>query len=258
MNIGVTGHQGMLGQAVSLEVIQQGHVLRTWDDYSSVMLPPRARRLVSLSSTDLAEVDALINCAGIVSQQTASDQELVWNNSYSPQYLASLCDRTRTRLIQVSTDCVFSLPGPHTEASPLSPHGMYALSKAAGEVLRAPHLTLRTSFVGYGAHGLLTDMREQASLAASRRLLWSGHTAPTVAAYLVRLAAYPDITGLLHLPGEWQNRYELCLKLKTHTNLPVEIREDNSFTADRRLLSTRWHRLPFPDLPAFDQELADL
>lgn len=258
MKIGVTGHQGMLGIVVCAEVLRQGHHLLTWADTSSVMYPAHARRLVGLGSTDLAEAEVIINCAGCVSQIHPTDQELVWNNSYSPQYLATLCDRTRTRLIQVSTDCVFSLPGPHTEASPISPHGMYALSKAAGEVIREPHLTVRGSFIGWGERGLLHDLTSQPQVYASRRLYWSGHTVGSMAQQLVKLAERKDLHGLIHLPGDWTNRYELCLKLAETFGLKAEVIARDDFVADRRLLSTRWTREGLELPPPFEDQLREM
>lgn len=253
MRILVTGHQGMLGTQVCREVMERGHTLQL---LPTIGWENRSQRIERVTPEQLGTSQVVINCAGIVSQRQLPATDLIQSNAYGPHWLAQACEVAGIRLIQVSTDCVFHRPGPHTEFSPISPINLYALSKAAGEVTTAPHLTMRVSFIGLGPYGLVHDLQTLEEITASRRLLWSGHTAPVVAKYLVALAARPSIFGLLHMPGEWQNRYELCERLKAHFNLPVKIVEDNSFAADRQLLSTRWSKLDLPPLSTFQEELA--
>lgn len=260
MNIGVTGHKGVLGRAVVQAVMKHEHVLRIFEEegirdwYNT---SPPARRIHYIGGQELESIDTIINCAGRTSQRSGTEIEFIWDNAYSPLLLADHCDTARTRLIHISSDCVFSLPGPHTEASPISPKGTYGISKAAGEIFRPPHLTVRTSFVGWGPAGLMADLRQNEEVYASSRLLWSGHTVDTVAEYLVLLAERPDITGLLHMAGEWQNRYELCNRLNATfpEHLGAEVIRRDDFFADRRLLSNRWGKLDLPPIPSFDEQL---
>lgn len=253
MNIAVLGHRGMLGQAVMQSVMKrEGHVLRIYHDQAWTM---SSKRLDTVNQEDLAGVDVVINCAGVTPQRKTDDASMVYTNGYSPHKLADVCDQAKARLIHVSTDCVFSLPGPHTEASPISPHNLYGISKAAGEITREPHLTVRTSFIGLSSTGLLSDLIGKEHVEASKRLLWSGHTAIQVAEYLLLLAEKPEVSGLLHIPGEWINRYDLCLRLAAHFELDVKIIQNNDFFADRRLLSTRWNALGLPEPMRLDEEL---
>lgn len=253
MKIAVMGHMGMLGLAVQQEVMRRDHVLRIFYEDS---WEPRPRRIEHESLPD-RDIDVVINCAGAVPQKEQNPAQMVKSNAYGPHVLAAAAAQIGARLIHVSTDCVFSAPGPHTEASPVTPTTLYGLSKATGEVVTGPHLTLRTSFIGLGPLGLLHDLMNSEHVEASQRLLWSGHTALTVARYLVDLAERPDITGLLHLPGEFINRYNLCLKLKEYFQLEVKVIEKNDFFADRRLVSTRWKTLGLKATPSLDEELKE-
>lgn len=253
MNIAVMGHTGMLGRAVQQEVMQRGHILRifyenTWDI--------KAWRINHADFPD-GEIEAVINCAGAIPQKALTDQEMVEANALGPHILRLACDKIGARLIHVSTDCVFTAPGPHSELDTVSPKTLYGLSKAAGEITSDPHLTLRTSFIGLGPYGLLHDILNSEHITASRRLLWSGHTAATVAKYLVLLAEKKELAGLLHMPGEFISRYSLCLELQAHFNTPVTILEDNSFAADRRLVSNRWSYLNFPQIPTLADQLKE-
>ena len=253
MKIAVMGHMGMLGLAVQQEVMKRDHVLRIFYQDSWEI---KALRIEDGMLPD-SDIDVVINCAGAIPQKEHNPKNMVRTNGYGPHHLAAATNDIGARLIHVGTDCVFSAPGPHTEASPVTPQSLYGLSKATGEVTYGPNLTLRTSFIGLGPYGLLHDLMNSEHVEASQHLLWSGHTALTVARCLVDLAERPDITGLMHLPGEFINRYNLCLKLKEYFKLPVTVIEKNNFFADRRLISTRWAKLGLKPAPMLDEELKE-
>ena len=72
---------------------------------------------------------------------------------------------------------------------------------------------------------------------------------------LVILAERPEIDGLLHIPGEFQTRYELCMKLAAYLMCGAQVVRDDNFHADRRLVSIRWSGLGLPELPSFAAQL---
>lgn len=241
--IQVFGQTGMLGSAVvrvlrarglpfhphqaDLEVVHAGHI----------------------------HAPIVINCAGLVKQRKVSDSQMVCINGVGPHRLAEACRNVGARLIHVSTDCVFDGDGPHAECDPLDASDIYARSKLAGEVTTAPHLTIRTSFVGFGLRGLIADLQGSKPVKASARLLWSGHTVDAIANLLCDLAARTDLTGLLHVPGEHQTRLDLCHALARRYDLPAPIVRDDSYCADRRLISHRWEDCDLPPLPPFAVQL---
>lgn len=233
MRIVVLGHMGMLGKRVMLEAYKRKHEVIT------PMIPGtnRPARLIALHKHDV-EGDVVINCAGIVKQRGYDPLDLTMTNAFAPHFIAGLCDDAGSRLIHVSTDCVFSHPGPHVEYDPVSPTDLYGKTKLAGEITISPHLTVRTSFIGFSTRGLVHEILNNPEIRASRNLLWNGHTAETVAHALL-LYAENGISGLLHMPGEEYSRYELVRKLAGWLNVHPKIIEDNSFEADRRLASRR-------------------
>lgn len=233
------GYTGMLGQAVCRAVLKAGHDLE--------VIPRDNIRVFSYMSP-------LINCAGLTKQAGCFKKDFIKSNTLLPTELAEAF----RRIIHISTDCVFDHPGPHDEADYISGTDIYARSKFAGEVVDAPHLTVRTSFVGYGRHGLIRQMQTKEQVKASNSLLWTGHTADTIAEILVHLATREDVTGLLHIPGEFTTRLELCWLLKGSLKLPAEIIQDDSFVADRRLSSNRWGSLGMPELPPLDEQIRKL
>lgn len=243
MNIQVFGPRGMLGSAVVKAIARRGH---EWEG-SDVDL-----RIVGAVHI---RAETVINCAGIVKQRQCSASQMMLINAVGPHLLAEACDAAGARLIQVSTDCVFSGLGPHMESDRVDPEDDYARSKLAGEVYRPPHLTIRTSFVGFGKHGLLARLQRPNVIEyASDHMLWNGHTVDAVADLLITLAERSDITGLLHVPGDYQTRLALCTRLKERYRLPATI-TPNIYNADRRLVSRRWHAWGLPDLPPFAAQL---
>lgn len=233
----------MLGQAVCAAVVHARHSLVANQVDITRVVPADIR----------AEV--VINCAGLVKQRQVSDSRFVLVNGYGPRRLAEACDVVQARLIHISTDCVFVGTGPHDENSVPDAGDIYAVSKRAGEVMRSPHLTVRTSFVGHGPRGLIHQLATQPEVRASRRLLWSGHAVETVAQLVVRLAERTELAGLLHIPGEHLSRFDLVTILQQTYGLRTRLIEDNSFIADRRLSSFRWEGLGLPQLPPFVEQI---
>lgn len=242
MKLQIVGIGGMLGGAVARAARTRGYEL--------------VDRALNIETVIAAHILApvVINCAGLVKQRQYPASRFMAVNAVGPHRLAEACDAAGARLIHVSTDCVFAGRGLHSEESPPDARDTYARSKWAGEVSE-PHLTVRTSFVGFGIRGLIADMQSGLPVRASNRLLWSGHTVDTVADALISIAERNDVTGLLHIPGEFQSRWDLCQKLQARFDLPSPIIRDDEYVADRRLVSVRWAAWELPELPSFAAQL---
>lgn len=241
----VTGARGMLGREVMYALDEVG--------FEAIPLPTR---LKEINWNHLYGFRTLINCAGAVPQKVKDPLTLIETNCLGPHQLASQAALAAgPYIIHVSTDCVFTAPGPHSELDTPSPNTPYGVSKLMGE-LTVPHLTVRTSFIGWAEHGLVHDVLFEPSIRASGNLLWSGHTARTVARVLAHLAQERPV-GLLHIPGPATTRYELVLRLKYLLGArQLEIVKDDSFVADRRLRTL--YPDAFPAMPSYDNEIEDL
>lgn len=119
--------------------------------------------------------DVVINCAAFTAVDLAeTERDAAFRvNAVGPQVLAAAGAARGARLVQVSTDYVFSGSGgrPLDEDAPTGPLGVYGESKLAGEgpVLAAGGLVVRTSWL-YGPdhkNFVLTMLR----LMAERELL---------------------------------------------------------------------------------------
>ncbi len=106
-------------------------------------------------------VDVVVNCAAWTDVDAAESHEAEAQlvNGEGPRLLALGCRSAGARLVQVSTDYVFSgeSDSPYDEDAPLSPRSAYGRSKAVGEtnvrsVLPASSYIVRTAWL-YGAGG---------------------------------------------------------------------------------------------------------
>lgn len=240
----------MLGCRVVEAAIAAGHTVF-----------PGTGRIELISSVGVhPDTEVIINCAGLTKQRVSVFPWVAFmtTNALGPHNLALQAEQGGARLIHVSTDCVFEGRGPHLEDGIPDAADVYAISKRAGEVVYGPHLTVRTSFVGFEGRGLLHDLQTLRSVSVSRNLLWSGHTVDTIADVLVMLATLPYLAGMLHIPGTHQNRYTLARDLKARWSLPAQLDRDDEFVADRRLNSDRWRYYGLPDLPTFDEQLGTM
>lgn len=201
----------------------------------------------------------VINCAGIVKQRHVPPSEFALVNAYGPHHLARACDTVGSRLIHVSTDCVFGQrDGPSHEATPPCPEELYGASKLAGEVTYGKHLTVRTSFVGPGERGLWADIDRGVPQHASAYFLWSGHTARFVAQVLADLADRSSVAGLLHIPGHVIDRWSLVTALVEYLHAATPVIRNDAYHRDRRLASVRYAELGLPPIRSFAEELSEL
>jgi dTDP-4-dehydrorhamnose reductase len=158
--------------------------------------------------------DAVINATGIVKSRTSDEKLMNSINGVAPNHIASVCDVLGIRMIQASTDCVFSgNRGNYTEVDAPDCTDIYGQSKLKGEVTNSPHLTVRTSFIGWpdtSGRGLLANfiLSPKTNYPGYRNSYWNGFTVPVLADYLIELA-YGRQTGLMHLYGQKVSKYEV-------------------------------------------------
>lgn len=216
---------------------------------------------VDISSVEPKDIRCgiVINCSGHA-PSIEGRAKMVLVNQIGPKRLADVCDSMGSRLVHISTDAVFNHNGPHNEMDFCDPSSTYGRTKMIGEVKKHPHLTVRTSFIGIGQRGIVTQITMTKDIIkASEKFLWNGHTAATVAKALVTLALKKDVTGLIHMPGRFYTRYDLVTKLfKLFEEDESRVILDNSYICDRRLISTRWKSIGMEFPQSLDEQLVDL
>lgn len=268
MKILVLGSIGMAGHLITLYFKERGHEVTAYS-----MKPfPYCKNIVgnALDTEHFKSVicgddyDAVINCIGILNQQAEDYQALAtYLNSYLPHLVADLLKDRKTRLIHMSTDCVFAgNTGPYYEDSLRDGLTFYDRSKALGEVVDDKNLTFRNSIIGPDANeegiGLFNwFMKQSGTVNGFTGAMWTGVTTLTLAKAM-ECALEENLTGLYNLVNnESISKYDM-LRLFNHYF------RDNSLTivpSDKLQLdkSLRCRRTDFKFVvPSYEQQIREM
>lgn len=164
MKILLTGAQGQLGKDCQ-QVLQANYTLRSIDLDELDITDARA---VDMMVCDFGP-DIILNCAAFTDVDACETQrEPAWKvNVQGPQNLAQSAENNNARLVQISTDYVFSgwkkVPRPYVEKDRPNPISYYGQTKLEGEkaVKQATlnHLIVRTAWMyGFQGHNFLKTM----------------------------------------------------------------------------------------------------
>jgi dTDP-4-dehydrorhamnose reductase len=193
--------------------------------------------------------EAVINCVGIIKQLKEAENPLLSLsiNSVLPHRLSGLCSVAGTRLVHISSDCVFSgAEGNYTEDDVSNAQDLYGRTKFLGEVHEPHCITLRTSIIGRELEtrsGLIEWFLSQSGkkINGFRRAIYSGLTTCELARVIERvLVKHSDIEGLWHVSGEPISKYDLLLIAKSAFGWIGEIVPDDTFVCNRSLDSARF------------------
>lgn len=188
--------------------------------------------------------DVVINCIGLIKQLNEVNQVLqaIPLNSLLPHRLALLCKEAGSRLILVSTDCVFSgKKGNYKETDLADCTDLYGQSKFLGEVTDERHvLTIRTSIIGHeqrGGHSLVNwFFKQKGSVTGYCKAIYSG--LPTVElANIIRDIVLPNVKlhGLYQIASEPISKYDLLQLIAKNYGKKIVISKTNTPKIDRSL-----------------------
>lgn len=193
--------------------------------------------------------DVIINAIGILNKDAEDHPEkAVWFNSYFPHYLEHITRETTTKVIHISTDCVFDgKKGGYTENDVKDGLGFYAQSKALGEIENDKDLTIRTSIIGpelnkngIGLFHWFMSVPENLTIDGYTRAFWSGLTTVELANVIMHILEH-NISGLIQVaPEEKIDKYSL-LKLfnEIFRNNVLTVNPNDYYKIDKSLISIR-------------------
>jgi dTDP-4-dehydrorhamnose reductase len=186
-------------------------------------------------------------------------------NAIFPHLLARLCREHNSRLVHLSTDCVFSgKKGNYSEKDRPDPEDIYGLSKLLGETDGPGVVTLRTSMVGLELQrktGLVEWFlaHKGKSIKGWTKAIFSGLTTAELARVIERLTeTMPDARGLYHLSAAPISKFDLLTGLGRRIGGGTAIAPDDSFNCDRSLDSQRFRTVFGYTPPAWDVMLDEL
>jgi dTDP-4-dehydrorhamnose reductase len=200
----------------------------------------------------IVKPDVLVNCVGIVKQQPLGNDPIacLTINSLLPHQLANLCAEFGSRLIHISTDCVFDgKKGSYTEKDLTNAEDLYGRSKALGET-SAPHaITLRTSIIGRElstGFGLVEWFLSQRGKAAKgfNHAFFSGLTTNELSRVIQSVALeHKDMSGIYQVSTTPIDKHALLELMNTAFETEVTISQSDELKIDRTLNSTLFRSL---------------
>ena len=268
MKILVLGASGMAGHIIALYFKE-----RSYDVTGFTRRPiPYCKNIIgdAMKPEDVKiaifsdNFDVVINAIGVLNQNAEDHKSMaVMLNGYLPHFIADTLRESKTKLIHMSTDCVFAgNTGPYYEDS--FPDGMifYDRSKAIGEVNDDKNLTFRNSIIGPDINekgiGLFNwFMKQEDSINGFTGAIWTGITTLTLAKAMEE-AVKQNLTGLYNLVNnESISKFDLCILFnKYFRNGRIIINPSDKLQLDKSL---RHRRTDFSFVvPSYEQQIKEM
>lgn len=270
MNYLILGVNGMAGHIIAKYLIEQGHRVKGFAREHSPICDTilgDARNEQDIKNALRADgYDYVINCIGVLNKFVdANLSDGIYLNSVLPHFVAKQLEGTSTKLIHISTDCVFEgTKGKYTEEDIPDATSYYGRSKALGEVVDAKNLTIRTSIIGpelkSNGIGLFHwFMSQQDKVFGYEKVIWSGVTTLQLAKAIAQDIETPQ-TGLYHLVNnEDIAKHDLLVLFNNYCREnKIEIGKNTTLENDKTLRNTRAYQ-PF-EVPSYEvmvQEMSE-
>ncbi len=193
--------------------------------------------------------DIIVNAVGLIKQLPTARNVIktLSINSIFPHRLAEFSQLYETRLIVISTDCVFSGDkGNYTETDVSDARDLYGKSKNLGEVSAENCLTLRTSIIGreiQTAHSLIEWFLSNrgGKIKGFVNAIYTGFPTVIFADILSDLIEnHPNLEGLYHVSSEPIDKFNLLQLVNAAYDAQIDIEPFEDFRIDRSLDSTKF------------------
>jgi dTDP-4-dehydrorhamnose reductase len=264
----ILGSIGMAGHTITLYFKERGYNVVA---YSITPFPycdniiGNAFETANFKSMLLdGKYDVIINCIGILNQTAEENHSnALYLNSYLPHLVADTIKEKKTKLIHMSTDCVFAgNTGPYYEKSLRDGATFYDRSKALGEVEDNKNLTFRNSIIGPDMNengiGLFNwFMKQNGNIKGFTCALWTGVTTLTLAKAMEK-AMEENLCGLYNLVNNVSiSKYDLLVLFnKYFRNNSLTILKNNDLKLDKSLRNTR-NDFSF-EVPSYEQMVQEM
>jgi dTDP-4-dehydrorhamnose reductase len=257
----VLGSNGMLGHIVS-DYLRMMHFI-----VIGLAKTKRIETDIEIDFTNFNDLSVLVkqynpavivNCVGILNQDV--DQSLYSSirlNSLLPHFLVDITKNMNTKVIQISTDCVFSgVNGPYAIDDLSDAFDYYGKTKFLGEINNNKDLTIRTSIVGpdLKSHGkgLFNWFSNQiTSVDGFSEVIWSGVTTLQLAKF-IHFIFNNNMTGLIQYTNNKEiSKFELLKLFNLYRKNPVQIVSKSTKKVNKALINQRDlgnHRVPPYDM----------
>lgn len=230
--IAILGNQGMLGWMMDLTLWSSTMFEVKGFNREQFEITMNDDSYLRLHKVLGSNYDYIINCIGAIKPAFKDPKQTPLNvkiNSIFPWQLADFGQDTNTKVIHITTDCVFDgLDGGYTEESLHNPTDEYGKSKSLGE---PPHcMVLRTSIIGpeFGGRqkSLVEWLRsnEDGAVNGFTNHLWNGLTTRELSRLVGSIIRHDlHSEGTYHLFSNDVNKYDMLREMSNTWELGVEV-----------------------------------
>lgn len=237
MKIAVLGQNGMLGHVVKkvFETEMSSGEVVGFGRESLDVYPRKLNDIGSKLSGLLGfDTDYVINCIGAIKPTFDAAKDLsipIYTNAVFPHQLATWGEFTSTKIIHITTDCVFSgLRGGYTEECDHDALDEYGKSKSLGEPKNA--MVIRTSIFGPEQGGRKRSLLEWIKSQDGKKIngftnhYWNGLTTLELANSLLDIVdADLHTAGLFHVFSQDVTKYDMVSTIVDAYGLNTEVSE---------------------------------
>lgn len=246
----VLGSSGMLGHVVTKYFEEKSYDVYNLSHRIKINERTEIMDVTNFSEFDKylnkLKVDVIVNCMGILNEDAENNPDkAILLNSYLPRFLEKKYMNTKVKIIQISTDCVFSgKTGNYTENSFCDGDSIYARTKTLGEINNNKDLTIRTSIIGPDINedgiGLFHwFMNQKGTIYGFKNAYWTGVTTIELAKG-IEILIKNDVAGLYHfIPNEKISKYNLLNIIAEIFNRNITIIPKEDYYVDKSLINTR-------------------
>ena len=203
----------------------------------------------------------IVNCVGITIRRGVLDNinNTQFLNSKLPHLLDNWSKKNNSKLIHLSTDCVFSgLNGNYNDDSIPDASDLYGLSKAKGEVKNSSSLTLRCSMIGREVYNFtelfewLHSMKGK-SVEGYNKVLYSGITTVRMGKIIKSIIEnFNTMSGIYNISSVPISKFDLLKKISKVFKLNVDIQENPNIVSNKILISKKFTEITGINTPNWD------
>lgn len=251
MKVLVLGATGMAGHTISIYLKEANHDVTAFSRKKFIYCDNINGDITDFdflkNVIEIGNYDAVINAIGILNKDAEYNKSLaVILNSYLPHYLSDITKKMETKVIHMSTDCVYSGNiGGYTETSFRDGGTFYDRTKALGELENAKDLTFRNSIIGPDLNengiGLFNwFMKQEGQINGFTKAIWNGVTTLTLAKAMEK-ALEENLTGLYNLVNkESISKFDLLKLFNEYMkDDTITILTSDAVEVNKTLISTR-------------------
>jgi dTDP-4-dehydrorhamnose reductase len=252
MKVLIVGSNGMAGHVIKKYLTAQGYFVQTLArnnaDYGlDIENTVITKSFFNESKNDF---DFIINCIGLLVKDSIDrpDRAAIIN-SWLPHCIENSIKDSKTKLIHLSTDCVFDgKQGNYIETDLHTETNSYGKSKSFGEINNSKDITFRMSIIGpelkKNGTGLFNFIYNNINeeLQGWDNAWWNGITTLQLAKCIDQYIQNPTITGIYHLVNNDVkiNKFDLLCKINSIFDLNKKIiRTQGPKPVNKILINTR-------------------